>query len=188
MAADLTDEELLNRFEKEVNVVRTRADELVKLVKQRGELSFEDAAKQLNVSSSTVEAWANFLEEESILSIKYNFTTPFLTVFQEKIKKEQKKEETAGETAEEKEAEKIKPIKKEGLSDIQMMLAEAYNYLKKKDFEKAKEVYAKIKAKYDGLPTEFLEKKNELNTNLIRLSKELGLNLSKASRNEMEKK
>lgn len=184
MAIDLTDEELLNRFEKEVNVVRTRADELVKIVKQRGELSFDDAAKQLNVSSSTIEAWANFLEEENILSIKYNFTTPFLTVFQEKIKKEKKKEKTV----EEKEAEKIKPVKKEGLSDMQMMLAEAYNYLKKKDFEKAKEIYAKIKAKYDGLPTEFLEKKNELNTNLIRLSKDLGLNLSKASRNEMEKK
>ncbi len=188
MAIDLTDGELLNRFEKEVNVVRTRADELVKLVKQRGELSFDDATKQLNVSSSTIEAWANFLEEENILSIKYNFTTPFLTIFQEKIKKEQKKEKTAEETVEEKEAEKIKPIKKEGLSDMQMMLAEAYSYLKKKDFEKAKEVYAKIKAKYDGLPTEFLEKKNELNTNLIRLSKDLGLNLSKASRNEMENK
>ncbi|MBU4493641.1 MAG: hypothetical protein KKA61_04680 [Nanoarchaeota archaeon] len=187
-AADLTDEELLNRFEKEISVVRTRADELVKLVKQRGELSFEDAAKQLNVSSSTIEAWANFLEEEKIISIKYNFTTPFLTVFQEKIKKEQKKEKTAEKTADEKEAEKLKSIKKQGLSDIQMMLAEAYSYLKKKDFEKAKEIYAKIKAKYDGLPTEFLEKKNELNTNLIRLSKDLGLNLSKASRNEMEKK
>ena len=90
MAIELTDDELLNRFEKEVNVVRTRADELVKLVKQRGELSFEDAAKQLSVSTSTIEAWANFLEEEKIISIKYNFTTPFLTVFQEKIKKELK--------------------------------------------------------------------------------------------------
>ena len=188
MAIELTDEELLNRFEKEVNVVRTRADELVKLVKQRGELSFEDAAKQLSVSTSTIEAWANFLEEEKIISIKYNFTTPFLTVFQEKIKKELKEEKTAEEIAEEKEAEKLKPIKKQGLSEIQMMLAEAYSYLKKKDFEKAKEIYAKIKAKYDGLPTEFLEKKNELNTNLISLSKNLGLNLSKASRNEMEKK
>ena len=188
MEDELSDEELLNRFEKESNVVRTRADELVKLVKQKGEISFVEAAKTLNVSSPTVESWANFLEEEKILSIKYNFTTPLLTVFQEKIRKEPKERKNVKEITEEKEVENIKPVKKEGLSDIQMMLAEAYSYLKKKDFEKASEIYTKIKAKYDGLPTEFLEKKNELNTDLIRLSKDLGLNLSKASRNEMEKK
>jgi len=188
MENELSDEEVLNSFEKGVNIVRTRADELVKLVKQKGEISFEEAAKTLNVSSPTVESWANFLEEEKILSIKYNFTTPLLTVFQEKIRKGPKERKTVKEITEEKEVENIKPVKKEGLSDIQMMLAEAYSYLKKKDFEKANEIYTKIKAKYDGLPTEFLEKKNELNTDLIRLSKDLGLNLSKASRNEMEKK
>jgi len=188
MAQELSDEEILNSFEKDVNIVRTRADELVKLVKQKGEISFEEAAKTLNVTSPTIESWANFLEEEKILSIKYNFTTPLLTVFQEKIKKGSKEKKTVKEITEEKEIENIKPIKKEGLSDIQMMLADAYSYLKKKDFEKANEIYTKIKAKYDGLPNEFLEKKTQLNTNLIRLSKDLGLNLSKASINEMEKK
>ena len=189
MDADLTDEELLNRFEKEANMIRTRVDELVKLIKQKGEISFEDAAKELDVSLSTIEAWANFLEEENILSIKYNFTTPFLTIFREKIKKEPDEEETVKkETSEGNETKRTKFIKKEGLSDIQIMLAEAYTYIKKKDFEKAKKIYAEIKAKYDSLPKEFLEKKDDLNTGLIKLSRNLGLNLSKASRNEMEKK
>ena len=186
MAADLTDEELLNRFEKEISVVRTRVDELVKLVKQKGEISFEDAAKQLDVSPSTIEAWANFLEEENIVSIKYNFTTPVLTVFEQKTKKEPG-EEKPGEEKTKKPA-KAKTPKKEGLTEIQMMLAEAYIHIKKREFDKAKEIYAKIKAKYDGLPSEFLEKKNELNTNLVRLSKELGVNLSRISLTEMEKK
>ncbi len=187
MATDLTDEELLNRFEKEINVVRTRADELVKLVKQKGELSFEDAAKQLGVLPSTIEAWANFLEEENMLSIKYNFTTPVLTVFEKKTKKEPGEEKPVEEETK-KPVEKAKTPEKEGLTEIQMMLAEAYSYIKKKEFDKAKEIYAKIKAKYDGLPSEFLEKKNELNTNLVRLSKDLGVNLSKISLTEMEKK
>ena len=192
MGIELSDDEILNKFETETetetNTIKTRADELVKLVKRMGEISFEDAAKQLSVSPSTVESWANFLEEEKILSIKYNFTTPFLTVFEEKKKKEPEEKGTKKTTTSKKSIEETETTMIEGPNEIKAMLAEAYACLKKKDFEKAKEIYAKIKAKYDGLPTEFLEKKNELNTNLIRLSKNLGLNLSKASRNEMEKK
>ena len=193
MARELTDEEILDKFESETNIIRTRADELLKLVKQKGELSFEDAAKALNVSSSTVESWANFLEEEKILSIKYNFTTPFITVFHEKIKAGSEedtleKDSLKKETTEKKEFNKAALIKEEELSEINRMLAEAYNYLKKGQFDKAKEIYAQIKKQYEDLPLQFLEKKKELNTTLTRLSKDLALNLSKASLKEMEKK
>jgi len=188
MARELTDEELLNKFESETDVVRTRADELVKLVKQKGELSFEDAAKALNVSSSTIESWANFLEEEKIVSIKYNFTTPFITVFQEKIKAVPEKKTLKKETIEKKELDKAALIKEEELSEINRMLAEAYACLKKGQFERAKEIYAQIKKQYEDLPLRFLEKKKELNTTLTRLSKDLSVNLSKASLKEIEKK
>jgi hypothetical protein len=202
MEPELKDEDLLNRFEKEVNVVKTRADDLVKLVKQRGEISFDDAAKALNVTPATVESWANFLEEEKVISIKYNFTTPFLTIFTDKSKKgsyEKKggkiiKEEN---TEDEKESEtkdedvdfsEMSPIKKKEVSDIQMLLGEAYSYIKNNEFEKAKEIYAKIEEKYKNLPEEFLRKKEDMNQNLVRLSKDLGLNLSKASKKKMEEK
>ncbi len=188
MARELTDEELLDRFENETDVVKTRADELLKLVKQRGEISFEDAAKALNVSVSTIESWANFLEEEKILSIKYNFTTPFITVFHEKIKAVPETGTLQKEIIEKKELNKAALIKKEELSEINRMLAEAYSCLKKGQFEKAKEIYDQIKKQYDDLPLQFLEKKNELNTTLTRLSKDLSLNLSKASLKEIEKK
>jgi len=49
MAHEWNDEELLERFEKEASIIRTGADKLVKLVKQKGEISFEDSAKELNV-------------------------------------------------------------------------------------------------------------------------------------------
>ncbi len=188
MARELTDEELLDRFESETNIIRTRVDELLKLVKQREELSFEDAAKALNVSTQTIESWANFLEEEKILSIKYNFTTPFITIFQEKIKAVPETGTLQKEIIENKELNKAALIKEQELSEINSMLAEAYSCLKKGEFEKAKEIYAQIKKQYDDLPLQFLEKKNELNTTLTRLSKDLSLNLSKASLKEIEKK
>ncbi len=188
MAHEWNDEELLERFEKEASIIRTGADKLVKLVKQKGEISFEDSAKELNVSQETIEAWANFLEEEKIISIKYNFTTPLLTVFEEK-KKKPKEKTSEEETLKKKPAEQAKrTLKKEGLTEIHLLLGEAYSYIKKKKFDKAKEIYALIKGKYDGLPSEFLEKKNELNTHLTKLSKDLGVNLSKISIREMEKK
>ncbi|MBA3064173.1 DeoR family transcriptional regulator, partial [Candidatus Woesearchaeota archaeon] len=188
MVHELTDEELLDKFESETNIVRTRADELLKLVKQRRELSFEDAAKALNVSVQTIESWANFLEEEKILSIKYNFTTPFITVFHEKIKAVPETGTLQKEIIEKKELNKAALLKEEELSEINRMLAEAYSCLKKGQFDKAKEIYAQIKKQYDDLPLQFLEKKKELNTTLTRLSKDLSLNLSKASLKEMEKK
>ena len=188
MAYELDDEELLERFEKEADVVKTSADKLVKLVNQKGEISFEDSANELNVSQETIEAWANFLEEEKIISIKYNFTTPLLTVFEQK-KKKPKEETIEEETLKKKPAEQAKrTLKKEELTEIHLLLGEAYSYIKKKKFDKAKEIYALIKGKYDGLPSEFLEKKNELNTHLTKLSKDLGVNLSKLSIKEMEKK
>ncbi len=188
MGTELTDEEILDRFETETNTIKTRADELVKLVKRMGEISFEDAAKQLNVSPSTIEAWANFLEEEKIVSIKYNFTNPFLTVFEEKKKagpgeKAPKKPAASKKSTEETETTMVK-----GINEMQAMLAEAYIHLKKKEFDKAKEIYDKIKANYEGLPAKFLEKKKEFNTSLIKLSKNLDQNLSKISAREMEEK
>ncbi len=203
MGTELSDEEILDRFEKEANTtkkrtdelvetetntIKTRADELVNLVKRVGETSFDDAAKQLDVSPSTIEAWANFLEEEKVLSIKYNFTTPLMTIFEEEKKKEPGKKETKKQKASKKQIEQTENPPSEGPAEIHEMLAEAYACLKKKEFEKAKEIYDKIKANYERLPAEFLEKKKDLNTNLIKLSRDLDQNLSKISSREMEKK
>ena len=188
MAHKWSDEEILDKFETETTTVKTRADELVKLIKRMGEISFEDAAKQLSVSPSTIEAWANFLEEEKILSIKYNFTTPFLTIFEEKKKTEAGEKAPKKTTTSKKSIEETETTMIEGPNEMQAMLAEAYTCLKKKEFDKAKEIYDKIKANYEGLPTEFLEKKKELNTSLIKLSKDLDQNLSRISSREIEKK
>ena len=59
--------------------IETGVDKLVDLVKRKKKISLPEAAKTLGVSPVVVEEWADFLEEEGIISIKYKFTTPYLT-------------------------------------------------------------------------------------------------------------
>ena len=71
--------------------VSTAADDLAELIVREKEIAFKDAAKKLKVPVSTIEAWATFLEEDGVLSIKYKLTTPYLTVptaKKEKVKKQ----------------------------------------------------------------------------------------------------
>jgi chromosome segregation ATPase len=60
------------------SVIETGVDKLVALIKQNKRISVPDAAKLLNVSRVVIEEWADFLEEEGIISIEYKFTTPYL--------------------------------------------------------------------------------------------------------------
>ncbi|HIH42618.1 TPA: hypothetical protein HA246_03160 [Candidatus Woesearchaeota archaeon] len=60
-------------------VVTTEVDELIKLVQTRKEISIADAAKALSTSEAAVEQFADLLQEEGILELKYKFTTPYLS-------------------------------------------------------------------------------------------------------------
>ena len=60
------------------SIIETGVDKLVKLVNGKGRISSFDAAKELGVSNTVVMEWADFLEEEDIISIEYKFTKPFL--------------------------------------------------------------------------------------------------------------
>ncbi|MBI2107986.1 hypothetical protein HYU10_02870 [Candidatus Woesearchaeota archaeon] len=59
-------------------MIETGVDKLVKLVKQSGKISVAEAAKILGLSTTIITEWADFLEEEGIISIEYNLTQPFL--------------------------------------------------------------------------------------------------------------
>ncbi len=60
-------------------VVTTEVDELITLVQTKKEISIADAAKALHTSEAAVEQFADLLQEEGILELKYKFTTPYLT-------------------------------------------------------------------------------------------------------------
>jgi len=59
-------------------VVKTDVDRLIALIEEKKDISVPDAAKQLSLPTSTIEALGDILEEEGIVHIKYKFTTPYL--------------------------------------------------------------------------------------------------------------
>lgn len=68
----------LLRMEIESSVIETGVDKLVNIVKERGRIALQDAAKELGVSTTVIQEWMDFLEEEGIISVEYKLTKPFL--------------------------------------------------------------------------------------------------------------
>ncbi|MFT4312641.1 MAG: hypothetical protein ACMXYF_05430 [Candidatus Woesearchaeota archaeon] len=64
----------------EDNVVRTGVDSLVALLKEKGTISMQQAAKQLKVNESTMQTWVDFLVEDGLVLLEYKFVTPYLTL------------------------------------------------------------------------------------------------------------
>jgi chromosome segregation ATPase len=58
--------------------IETGVDRLVELVNAKKRITVEDAAKELGVSRIVIQEWADFLEEEKILSIEYKFSKTYL--------------------------------------------------------------------------------------------------------------
>lgn len=64
--------------------ITTAVDSLVDLVNTRKRISLENAAKELGLPEHIINEWATFLEEEKVLVIEYQFTTPFLIAVEKK--------------------------------------------------------------------------------------------------------
>jgi len=59
-------------------LITTGVDALVKLVKQKGKVELEEAAKALNIAPDTLEDWARVLEEEGIIKVEYKLTKVYI--------------------------------------------------------------------------------------------------------------
>jgi len=62
----------------EDSFIETGVDKLVRLVESKKKVSTTDAAKILGVSSAVIDEWADFLEEEGLISIEYKLATTYL--------------------------------------------------------------------------------------------------------------
>ena len=60
--------------------IATEVDLLMNLLKGVKEISIEDAARTIGSSVDIVEQWATLLEEERVVSIRYKFTTPYISL------------------------------------------------------------------------------------------------------------
>lgn len=58
--------------------IRTGVDRLLDLLKNVDKISIHDASKTLKIPLSTLQSWIDFLVEENIIGIEYNFTVPFI--------------------------------------------------------------------------------------------------------------
>jgi chromosome segregation ATPase len=61
-----------------MNKIETGVDRLVELVNRKKKISMDDAAKDLGISKVVIQEWADFLEEEKILTLDYKFSKIFL--------------------------------------------------------------------------------------------------------------
>ena len=78
---------------RENSVIETGVDKLVEIIRAKKRVSIQDAAKSLGVGPIVVEEWADFLEEEGIISIEYKFATPYLVerkATKEEVEKKEK--------------------------------------------------------------------------------------------------
>ncbi len=74
------------------SIIETGVDKLIELIKVKKRLSFPEAANELGINQNLLEEWADFLEEEGIITVEYKLTTPYLVV------KELRKEEATQKT------------------------------------------------------------------------------------------
>jgi len=66
--------------------IKTGADKLVELVSEKKRVLLDDAAKKLGVGKDVVREWAEFLEEDGMVSIDYSLSKVWIT--EKKITKE----------------------------------------------------------------------------------------------------
>ena len=64
------------------NLLKTRVDDLHELVKSRGKISVEEAAKVLRLPINVVHSLVDFFVEEKLFGIEYKFTTPYIYISQ----------------------------------------------------------------------------------------------------------
>jgi len=72
--------------------IETGVDKLVQLVADRKKVSVDEATKELGVSKTVVQEWAEFLEEEGLISLEYSLSKTYL-VEKKLTKPEVKKKE-----------------------------------------------------------------------------------------------
>ncbi|MFH0867872.1 MAG: hypothetical protein V1831_01035 [Candidatus Woesearchaeota archaeon] len=139
-------------------VIETGVDKLVNLINKKGSIPSNDAALALGVSNTVIMEWADFLEEEGIISIEYKFTKPIL------VARKLGKKDTQERAKEFSGKKEIFVRKAEG--SLSFIDSESKKLLKiKEDFEKIKK---ELGFDLEGIRNEFeeLKKYEQLKINL----------------------
>ncbi len=178
-------------------VIETGVDKLVNIVKARGRIALADAAKEIGVSTTVIQEWVDFLEEEGIISVEYRLTKPYL-VERKLTKKEIEVKEKEFTTKKdvfvrkaevnlsflEKQAEELKKVKGEFdklKSDLGLELdvvrndlkeLERYHQLKQELSKEIEEQKSESKSRMEDLAREILREKKRYEELIQDVSKE----------------
>ncbi len=168
------------------SVIETGVDKLVNLISERKKVSVKEAAKELGVSMDSVEEWADFLEEEGIISIQSQFATVYLV--EKKLSKKEVAEKVKA-VKEEKESfmrrvdssinalqrdhDEIKLIDSE-FQQIKSMLEDKFSKLHKKldQLEDFRKTHKEIGGKVQDLESDYENKLKEMDKRLKKEEKE----------------
>jgi hypothetical protein len=80
-------------------MVKTDADRLLQLLRERQQIPMDEAAKALDLPAKAVEGLATFLEEESLMHITYKFTRAYLNDGPSQAVEKAKKDATGADAA-----------------------------------------------------------------------------------------
>jgi len=167
------------------SLLKTGVDRLVSLIQEKKRISVVQAAKELGVSPVVVEEWADFLEEESIISTDYKFATLWLIErkltkkdVEEKVKSFHGKKEIIIRKAEslsnflDKNGDDISRIRKEFKSIKDNIHAEAGNVRKElKELERYEKLKKNIDDQVKVQDQQFTDKIKGMNRQIITAQK-----------------
>src|SRR3989338_5204689 len=167
------------------SVIETGVDKLVNLVKERGRIALQDAAKELGVSTTVIQEWVDFLEEEGIISVEYKLTKPYLVErkltkkeVEAKAKDFSSKKEVFVRKAEvslnflEKQAEELKKVKAD-FDRLKQELGMELDTVREdlKELEKYQQLKDELKKQVEGQKNEAKLKIEELTQQVLREQK-----------------
>ena len=72
--------------------------------------------------------------------------------------------------------------------DLEPLFNKAYSYIKAGRFDLAKSIYSQIESRYVNLPGEYLDKRNILKKDLVKLNRDMAVNLNEYSSKQMNRK
>jgi hypothetical protein len=68
-------------------VIQTEVDKLIDLLKTKKKIEIKYAAQELKVPEDVIQQWVDFLVEEKVLAIEYEFTKPFISLIRDNANK-----------------------------------------------------------------------------------------------------
>lgn len=137
-----------------IQEVKTKVDELLEYLEDKfivdnvSEVSIREIAKKLNVNDAIVESWAEILEEQGIVKLKYKFATQYLELINKKKKKDSKSKENTKIDYNDYLSDKLKEIRK---TDSE------------KEYDTIKKAYTSLINSFKSVTITVLNKKNRIN-------------------------